>query len=84
MTAAAQVVFGHHGGGGAFGDQSAAFLHELREVQQAFQAHAAADIVGGILDAEIGSEFGLLIRNGLIAGPTPGQHGLRVAAAAGT
>src|ERR1019366_8362353 len=66
--AASQVVLGQQGGGGPFGDQSPTLLDEFRQLLQAFQAHAAANIVGLVHAAQIGRPGGLLVGDGRGAG----------------
>ena len=52
--AAAEVVLGHERSGGTLGDQGAALLHEVSQFLQAFEAHAAADVVALVDHAQIG------------------------------
>ena len=46
-------------------DERAAFLHELREFEQPLHAHAAADVIGGVLHAEVRRQLALPVGNGL-------------------
>ncbi len=55
------AVVGEDGGGGALGEEGAAGLDELDELGEALDAHAAADVVGGVFDAEVGGEGGFFV-----------------------